>query len=86
MVSEWRWSASGEISCPCCGSSYQVMSARGERRRYRYARCEMCDAVMDEWIDVCERRHLRIGDPVVSLSNLPIFSGVPAIGLLAQAG
>lgn len=80
MVGEWRWAASGETDCPCCGARYQVMTARGAGRRFHYARCEICDEVMAEWIDSWERRYLRVGDPK------PIAARAAAPLLAAQAG
>lgn len=62
MVQEWMWTPRGEIACGDCGARYQVMTSRIKKRRYGYARCELCDSVISEWIDTEARRHLRVSD------------------------
>lgn len=69
MIQEWMWSPAGEIDCACCGASYQVMTSRGNRRRYDYCRCEICDTVIDEWVDTAERTHLRLTEPTKSVEE-----------------
>ena len=63
MIQKWMWTPEGEIDCAGCGCRYQVMTARGNRRRFDYFRCEVCDEIVDEWIDTAERTHLRISEP-----------------------
>lgn len=69
MVQKWMWSPEGEIDCACCGARYQVMTSRGNRRRYDYFRCEICDLVVDEWIDTADKTHLRISEPTKSAAE-----------------
>ena len=74
------WTPEGEIDCKDCGSRYQVMTSRGNRRRFDYFRCEVCDAVVDEWIDTAERTHLRISDPTKPLETAGAGELIAAAG------
>ena len=81
---EWRWTFEREIACGGCGARYQVMWARMKRKRYSYATCELCGALMDEWVDTVEKTHLRISD--TSAVEIETQGNPVAAPLIASAG
>lgn len=78
MVQDWMWSSDGETTCPGCGACYAVETARTKRRRYDYFRCEVCDLVVDEWIDHWTKRHRRIEVSSAAMAARPALLATAA--------
>ncbi|MEO1330765.1 MAG: hypothetical protein AAFW46_14005 [Pseudomonadota bacterium] len=54
------WRAAGETVCSCCGATYRIETAPLPERRDGYARCEVCETLLDEWICDQARRYERV--------------------------
>lgn len=59
-LSAAAWTPVGEAACPCCGAGYRVEALALTERRDGYARCEVCDTLLDEWIAFEARRYIAV--------------------------